>query len=105
MGGLHHITEAYDSYLETELNESEKFGFKRTLIIKQQKKVSNSLIVNEVWEHETEDEADQKSLTKEDEVSPNSKKKLSINFNVGEQVQSEIHLEKDNSVSSGETLM
>ena len=62
MGGLHHITEAYDSYLETELNESEKFGFKRTLLIKQQKKISDSLVVDEVWEHESEDEADQKSF-------------------------------------------
>ena len=106
MGGLHHITEAYDSYLETELNESEKFGFKRTLHIRQnKKKVSDSLVVNEIWEHETDEENDQKTISRSPEKSIKSKKIRSIDLNLVDLGNYVADKEIVNSVSSGETLM
>ena len=105
MGGLHHITEAYDSYLETEFNESEKIGAKRTLLVKQHKKISDSLVVDEVWEHESEDENQQKSTFQSPEKQREHKKNLSIDFNVGDTEHCQKEPAENKSISSGETLM
>ena len=122
-GGLRHVTEAQDSYLETSRSEDDKLkkGVRKTHF-RPVKRISESLIVPEKWEIELESEA---SMIKEDykddeEVedetggntpknktecySPQRKKKLSMDLpHQGEHdFTPMIH---NTSVSSGETQM